>query len=61
MIDSIRIRQLENGYTVKYHLITLDAELTPTAGKSVERYVADKGALQKLVTGLLDLHIEDKL
>lgn len=62
MLDNIKIRKLENGYTVKYHIeiATMDdAGQLGTKGYSKEIYVADKKNLLTVVGALIDSHIQE--
>lgn len=59
MIDSIKIRKLSNGYTVRYHIPVKDEMASKgPSGFVDEFYVADKIALKTEVAALIDSWLE---
>lgn len=56
MLDSIRIRKLENGYTVKYHIASSEhppINAPDSLGQTRERFVATKDELADFVFDLV--------
>ncbi len=58
-LDSIRIRKLANGFTVRYHIAEEEhsASTAPVKGEVKELYVADKSALATFVYDLINEQI----
>lgn len=58
MLDNIRIRKLENGYTVKYHIAVNEHSTgVDVAGQSSERFLANKEALADFVSALIKANV----
>jgi len=58
MLDSIRIRKLENGFTVKYHIaLTEHSTGSDLAGQTSERFLATKQDLAEFVAALVKENI----
>jgi hypothetical protein len=55
MIDNIRLKQIGNGFTVRYHVA--DETLLTEKGYIQEMYVKDKAGVIEFVTQLLNTHI----
>lgn len=54
MLDMIRIRKLENGFTVKYHIASTEHPTGPdTSGQTSERFIATKDELADFVFDLV--------
>lgn len=56
MLDSIRFRKLENGYTVKYHIV-IDKGARTEHGYVKEVYTRELDSLKNVVLDLLDEHL----
>jgi glycine cleavage system regulatory protein len=55
MIDNIRLKQIGNGFTVRYHI--KDTVEEQEKGYIQEMYVKDKAGVIEFVTQLLNTHI----
>jgi hypothetical protein len=59
MIDSMKFRKLENGYTVKYHVpITAEMATKGPSGFGGELFVTDKENLKVAVAALIEKWLE---
>lgn len=56
MLDNIRLRQIGNGFTVRYHVV--DESLPTEKGYIQEMYMKDKEGVIDFVTQLLKIHIK---
>lgn len=57
MLDNLKFRQLENGWTVKYHLC--ESQLPDAKRFGGEVYVKDIVELQSAVAGLIAKHMKE--
>ena len=57
MLDNLKFRKLDNGYTVKYHVAN-PADTVPS-GFGGEIFVTDIDQLEKCVSVLIAKHLED--
>ena len=60
MLDVVRIRKLENGYTVKYHIASSEhppLNAPDTLGQTSERFVATKDELAEFVFNLVKANV----
>lgn len=61
-LDGIRIRKLDNGFTVRYHIAPVEHSVATLPenmkGETREEYVAGKEALIRRVEKLIDEYIE---
>lgn len=58
LLDNIRIRKLENGFTVKYHIaLTEHPAGGDSSGQTSERFVANKKELADFVFALISENV----
>lgn len=60
MLDNLKFRKLENGYTVKYHLVFPSLDDKPVIKFGGEIYVKDRAQLREAVVELIDKHLESE-